>query len=206
MAVSEYIPGHRAGDLFAAMIAIGLWATAKQQPHDYVLGGRQLSPRSPFPQRLRYVRLVSRSAWRRSPQRSLPGMACRRSDHWRAWCNQFVALRTAATPEVAGDAVDVPCLLLSNRLHDTGQRCIVSGIVILVFFTSPPVCVRWSVLQSSFGQGTTPCSCWQVTRSTGTFFGGLAPPTPTWFRSASCQHSLPCRLSPSSILAVWTCG
>ena len=29
------------------MIAIGLWANSKQQPDDYVLGGR-LSPRSPL--------------------------------------------------------------------------------------------------------------------------------------------------------------
>ena len=124
---------------FVAMIAIGLWANSKNNSlDDYVLGGRQLSPT---------VAALSAGASDMSGWllMGLPGAVYLSglSQAWLAvgltigaWCNwKFVAPRLRSYTEVAGDAVTVP-VFLSNRLHDTKRVLrIVSGIVILVFFT-----------------------------------------------------------------------
>lgn len=73
-----------------------------------------------------------------------------------AWCNwKFVAPRLRSYTEVAGDAVTVP-VFLSNRLHDTKRVLrIVSGVVILVFFTfyvSSGMVSGGLFFKSSFGQ------------------------------------------------------
>ena len=124
---------------FVAMIAIGLWANSKNNSlDDYVLGGRQLSPT---------VAALSAGASDMSGWllMGLPGAVYLSglSQAWLAvgltigaWCNwKFVAPRLRSYTEVSGDSVTVP-VFLSNRLKDTKRVLrIVSGIVILVFFT-----------------------------------------------------------------------
>ena len=144
---------------FVAMIAIGLWANSKNNSlDDYVLGGRQLSPT---------VAALSAGASDMSGWllMGLPGAVCLSglSQAWLAvgltigaWCNwKFVAPRLRSYTEVAGDAVTVP-VFLSNRLHDTKRVLrIVSGIVILVFFTfyvSSGMVSGGLFFKSSFGQ------------------------------------------------------
>ena len=144
---------------FVAMIAIGLWANSKNNSlDDYVLGGRQLSPT---------VAALSAGASAMSGWllMGLPGAVYLSglSQAWLAvgltigaWCNwKFVAPRLRSYTEVAGDAVTVP-VFLSNRLHDTKRVLrIVSGIVILVFFTfyvSSGMVSGGLFFKSSFGQ------------------------------------------------------
>ena len=144
---------------FVAMIAIGLWANSKNNSlDDYVLGGRQLSPT---------VAALSAGASDMSGWllMGLPGAVYLSglSQAWLAvgltigaWCNwKFVAPRLRSYTEVAGDAVTVP-VFLSNRLHDTTRVLrIVSGIVILVFFTfyvSSGMVSGGLFFKSSFGQ------------------------------------------------------
>ena len=144
---------------FVAMIAIGLWANSKNNSlDDYVLGGRQLSPT---------VAALSAGASDMSGWllMGLPGAVYLSglSQAWLAvgltigaWCNwKFVAPRLRSYTEVAGDAVTVP-VFLSNRLHDTkGVLRIVSGVVILVFFTfyvSSGMVSGGLFFKSSFGQ------------------------------------------------------
>ena len=144
---------------FVAMIAIGLWANSKNNSlDDYVLGGRQLSPT---------VAALSAGASDMSGWllMGLPGAVYLSglSQAWLAvgltigaWCNwKFVAPRLRSYTEVAGDAVTVP-VFLSNRLHDTKRVLrIVSGIVILVFFTfyvSSGMVSGGLFFKSSFGQ------------------------------------------------------
>ena len=144
---------------FVAMIAIGLWANSKNNSlDDYVLGGRQLSPT---------VAALSAGASDMSGWllMGLPGAVYLSglSQEWLAvgltigaWCNwKFVAPRLRSYTEVAGDAVTVP-VFLSNRLHDTKRVLrIVSGVVILVFFTfyvSSGMVSGGLFFKSSFGQ------------------------------------------------------
>ncbi|QXW97976.1 sodium/proline symporter PutP [Rothia mucilaginosa] len=144
---------------FVAMIAIGLWANSKNNSlDDYVLGGRQLSPT---------VAALSAGASDMSGWllMGLPGAVYLSglSQAWLAvgltigaWCNwKFVAPRLRSYTEVAGDAVTVP-VFLSNRLHDTKRVLrIVSGVVILVFFTfyvSSGMVSGGLFFKSSFGQ------------------------------------------------------
>ena len=144
---------------FVAMIAIGLWANSKNNSlDDYVLGGRQLSPT---------VAALSAGASDMSGWllMGLPGAVYLSglSQAWLAvgltigaWCNwTFVAPRLRSYTEVAGDAVTVP-VFLSNRLHDTKRVLrIVSGVVILVFFTfyvSSGMVSGGLFFKSSFGQ------------------------------------------------------
>ena len=144
---------------FVAMIAIGLWANSKiNSLDDYVLGGRQLSPT---------VAALSAGASDMSGWllMGLPGAVYLSglSQAWLAvgltigaWCNwKFVAPRLRSYTEVAGDAVTVP-VFLSNRLHDTKRVLrIVSGVVILVFFTfyvSSGMVSGGLFFKSSFGQ------------------------------------------------------
>ena len=144
---------------FVAMIAIGLWANSKNNSlDDYVLGGRQLSPT---------VAALSAGASDMSGWllMGLPGAVYLSglSQAWLAvgltigaWCNwKFVAPRLRSYTEVAGDAVTVP-VFLSNRLHDTKRVLrIVSGSVILVFFTfyvSSGMVSGGLFFKSSFGQ------------------------------------------------------
>ena len=126
---------------FIAMIVIGLWANSKNNDlDDYVLGGRQLSPT---------VAALSAGAADMSGWllMGLPGViylsGLSKSDSWMAigltigaWINwKMIAPRLRSYTEVAGDAVTVP-VFLSNRLHDKKNLLrIVSGIIILVFFT-----------------------------------------------------------------------
>lgn len=143
---------------FVAMIAIGLWANSKNNSlDDYVLGGRQLSPT---------VAALSAGASDMSGWllMGLPGAVYLSglSQAWLAvgltigaWCNwKFVAPRLRSYTEVAGDAVTVP-VFLSNRLHDTKRVLrIVSGVVILVFFTfyvSSGMVAAGKFFESSFG-------------------------------------------------------
>ena len=144
---------------FVAMIAIGLWANSKNNSlDDYVLGGRQLSPT---------VAALSAGASDMSGWllMGLPGAVYLSglSQAWLAvgltigaWCNwKFVAPRLRSYTEVAGDAVTVP-VFLSNRLKDTKRVLrIVSGVVILVFFTfyvSSGMVSGGLFFKSSFGQ------------------------------------------------------
>ncbi len=144
---------------FVAMIAIGLWANSKNNSlDDYVLGGRQLSPT---------VAALSAGASDMSGWllMGLPGAVYLSglSQAWLAvglligaWCNwKFVAPRLRSYTEVSGDSVTVP-VFLSNRLKDTKRVLrIVSGIVILVFFTfyvSSGMVSGGRFFESSFGQ------------------------------------------------------
>ena len=124
---------------FAAMIAIGLWANRRNSDlDDYMLGGRSLSP---------VVAALSAGASDMSGWLllGLPGglYVTGLADAWiaigltaGAWVNwKVVAPRLRTYSEVAGNSITIPSFL-ENRLHDRSRALrIVSGMVILTFFT-----------------------------------------------------------------------
>lgn len=124
---------------FAAMIGIGLWANRRTNDmDDYMLGGRTLSPA---------VAALSAGASDMSGWllMGLPGglYVTGLADAWiaigltiGAWLNwKIVAPRLRTYTEVAGNSITIPSYL-ENRLHDTSRALrIVSGLVILIFFT-----------------------------------------------------------------------
>ncbi|WP_394235743.1 sodium/proline symporter PutP [Niallia oryzisoli] len=123
----------------AAMLWIGWYAYRKTQNlTDYMLGGRSLGPA---------VTALSAGAADMSGWllMGLPGgvYVTGLADAWiaigltiGAYCNWFfVAPRLRAYTQVANDSITIPSYL-ENRFHDTTKLLrIVSGIVILVFFT-----------------------------------------------------------------------
>lgn len=124
---------------FAAMIAIGYHAYRKTSGHeDYMLAGRKLRP---------WTAALSAGASDMSGwlMMGLPG-AIYVSGMIEAWIAvgltigaylnwRFVAPRLRAYTEVAGNAITIPSFF-ENRLRDTSRLLrVVSGLVILVFFT-----------------------------------------------------------------------
>ncbi len=124
---------------FAAMIAIGLWANLRTKNlNDYMLGGRNLSPT---------VAALSAGASDMSGWLllGLPGALYTTglADAWiaiglsvGAWLNwKFIAPRLRTYTEVAHNSITIPSFL-DNRLKDrTRLLRIVSGLLILTFFT-----------------------------------------------------------------------
>lgn len=122
-----------------AMVGIGLWAYRKNTSvDDYMLGGRQLNPA---------VAALSAGASDMSGWllMGLPGALYARGlvEAWiaigltiGAWLNwKFVAPRLRSYTEVSHDSITVPSFL-DSRLRDSSHALrIVSGIVILFFFT-----------------------------------------------------------------------
>lgn len=143
---------------FAAMIAIGFWASRKNTNlDDYVLGGRGLTPG---------VAALSAgasdmSAWLLM---GIPGIMYMvgLSEAWiiigltiGAWLNwKLVAPRLRTYTEVSRNSVTVPAFF-GNRLRDkTHILRIVAAIIILVFFTfyaSSGMVAGGKFFQSSFG-------------------------------------------------------
>lgn len=143
---------------FAAMIAIGFWASRKNTNlDDYVLGGRRLTPG---------VAALSAgasdmSAWLLM---GIPGIMYMvgLSEAWiiigltiGAWLNwKFVAPRLRTYTEVSRNSVTVPAFF-DNRLRDkTHVLRIVAAVIILVFFTfyaSSGMVAGGKFFQSSFG-------------------------------------------------------
>lgn len=143
---------------FAAMIAIGFWASRKNNNlDDYVLGGRGLTPG---------VAALSAgasdmSAWLLM---GIPGIMYMvgLSEAWiiigltiGAWLNwKLVAPRLRTYTEVSRNSVTVPAFF-GNRLRDkTHILRIVAAIIILVFFTfyaSSGMVAGGKFFQSSFG-------------------------------------------------------
>lgn len=127
------------GLYFAAMIAIGVYATRKTTSHeDYMLGGRNLNP---------FTAALSAGASDMSGwlMLGLPGAiyAAGLIEAWIAigltigaflnW--QFVAPRLRAYTEVSNNSITIPSFF-ENRLRDrTRLLRLVAGVVILVFFT-----------------------------------------------------------------------
>lgn len=124
---------------FAAMIAIGLWANLRTKDlTDYMLGGRNLNP---------MVAALSAGASDMSGWLllGLPGAlyVTGLADAWiaigltiGAWLNwKFVAPRLRTYTEVAQNSITIPSFL-ENRLHDRSRMLrVVSGLLILTFFT-----------------------------------------------------------------------
>ena len=122
-----------------AMVGIGLWAYRKNTSvDDYMLGGRQLNPA---------VAALSAGASDMSGWllMGLPGALYARGlvEAWiaigltiGAWLNwKFVAPRLRSYTEVSHDSITVPSFL-DSRLRDSSHALrIMSGIVILFFFT-----------------------------------------------------------------------
>lgn len=124
---------------FAAMVAIGLWANSRTKDlNDYMLGSRSLKPG---------VAALSAGASDMSGWLllGLPGAlyATGLADAWMAvgltvgaWLNwTFVAPRLRTYTEVAHNSITIPSFL-ENRLKDSSRLLrVVSGLLILVFFT-----------------------------------------------------------------------
>lgn len=124
---------------FVAMIGIGLWANRRtNNMDDYMLGGRTLHPA---------VAALSAGASDMSGWllMGLPGglYVTGLADAWiaigltvGAWLNwKIVAPRLRVYSEIAKNSITIPSFL-ENRLHDTSRALrIVSGLVILTFFT-----------------------------------------------------------------------
>ena len=143
---------------FSGMIAIGLWANSKTKNlDDYMLGGRNLKPG---------VAALSAGASDMSGWflMGLPGAVYLTGmvEAWiaigltiGAWLNwKFVAPRLRAYTEVSNNSITIPSFL-DNRLKG-GSRLlrIVSGLIILVFFTfyvSSGMVAGGLFFQSSFG-------------------------------------------------------
>ena len=127
------------GVYFAAMIAIGIYAARKTKSHeDYMLAGRDLNP---------FTAALSAGASDMSGwlMMGLPGAiyAAGLIEAWIAigltigaflnW--QFVAPRLRAYTEVSQNSITIPSFF-ENRLKDRSRLIrIVSGVIILVFFT-----------------------------------------------------------------------
>lgn len=124
---------------FLLMIAIGLWAYRKNNSvDDYMLGGRQLNP---------LVAALSAGASDMSGWllMGLPGalFVAGLIEFWiaigltvGAWLNwMFVAPRLRSYTEVSNNSITVPSFL-DSRLRDKSHALrVVSGIIILAFFT-----------------------------------------------------------------------
>lgn len=143
---------------FAGMIALGLIALRRTSDlGDYMLGGRSLHPG---------VAALSAGASDMSGWllMGLPGALYLNGlvELWiaigltvGAWLNwMFVAPRLRSYTEVANDSITVPSFL-ENRLRDRSRMIrIVSGLIILVFFTfyvSSGMVAGGTFFQSSFG-------------------------------------------------------
>ncbi|MCT2090042.1 sodium:proline symporter, partial [Micrococcus terreus] len=127
------------GLYFAAMLGIGLWASRKNNDlDDYMLAGRKMSPG---------VAALSAGASDMSGWllMGLPGAvyAAGLVEAWiaigltvGAWLNwKFVAPRLRSYTEVSNNSITVPSFL-ENRFRDrTRLLRIVSGLIILAFFT-----------------------------------------------------------------------
>jgi sodium/proline symporter len=143
---------------FAAMIAIGIYAARKTKSHeDYMLAGRDLNP---------FTAALSAGASDMSGwlMMGLPGAiyAAGLIEAWIAigltigaflnW--QFVAPRLRAYTEVARNSITIPSFF-ENRLRDrTRLLRLVSGVIILVFFTfyvSSGMVAGGVFFESSFG-------------------------------------------------------
>ncbi|WP_216378105.1 sodium/proline symporter PutP [Arcanobacterium phocae] len=122
-----------------AMIGIGLWAYRKNDSvDDYMLGGRQLNPA---------VAALSAGASDMSGWllMGLPGALYANGlvESWiaigltvGAWLNwKFVAPRLRSYTEVSNNSITVPSFLDSRLRDSTHSLRIVSGLVILFFFT-----------------------------------------------------------------------
>jgi len=146
------------GLYFAAMIAIGLWASRRNTDlDDYMLAGRRMSPS---------VAALSAGASDMSGWllMGLPGAvyAAGLVEGWMAigltvgaWVNwKVVAPRLRAHTEVAGDSITIPSFL-ENRFQDrTHVLRIVAGLIILVFFTfyvSSGMVAGGKFVESTFG-------------------------------------------------------
>ena len=143
---------------FAAMIAIGLYANRRTNDlDDYMLGGRNLKPG---------VAALSAGASDMSGWllMGLPGAVYLSGlvEAWiaigltvGAWLNwKFVAPRLRSYTEVSHNSITIPSFL-GNRLKGGGKALrIVSGVIILVFFTfyvSSGMVAGGLFFQSSFG-------------------------------------------------------
>jgi sodium/proline symporter len=146
------------GLYFAAMLAIGLHASRKNQDlDDYMLAGRRLSP---------FTAALSAGASDMSGWLllGLPGAiyAVGLVEAWiavgltvGAWLNwRFIAPRLRAYTEVAGNSITIPSFL-ENRFRDRGHLLrIVAGAIILVYFTfyvSSGMVAGGKFFESSFG-------------------------------------------------------
>lgn len=143
---------------FAVMIGIGVWSYRRTSTiDDYMLGGRDLGP---------FTAALSAGASDMSGWllMGLPGAVYVSGlvDAWiavgltiGAWVNwKVVAPRLRRYTEIAGDSITVPSFL-ANRLHDRSHVLrILSGLVILVFFTfyvSSGMVAGGKFFESSFG-------------------------------------------------------
>ena len=146
------------GLYFAAMLGIGLWASRKNNDlDDYMLAGRKMSPG---------VAALSAGASDMSGWllMGLPGAvyAAGLVEAWiaigltvGAWLNwKFVAPRLRSYTEVSNNSITVPSFL-ENRFRDrTRMLRIVSGLIILAFFTfyvSSGMVAGGKFFESSFG-------------------------------------------------------
>ncbi|GAA2114488.1 sodium/proline symporter PutP [Kocuria atrinae] len=124
---------------FLGMIAIGLWANSKTKNlDDYMLGGRNLKPG---------VAALSAGASDMSGWlvMGLPGAVYLAGmvEAWiaigltiGAWLNwKFVAPRLRAYTEVSNNSITIPSFLDSRLKGNTRMLRVVSGIIILAFFT-----------------------------------------------------------------------
>lgn len=143
---------------FAVMVGIGFYAMRKTKSHeDYMLAGRNLRPSTAALS----AGASDMSGWL---MMGLPGaiFASGLIEAWiaigltiGAYLNwRFVAPRLRAYTEVAGNSITIPSFF-ENRLHDRSRMLrIVSGIVILVFFTfyvSSGMVAGGVFFQSTFG-------------------------------------------------------
>ncbi|WP_026373678.1 sodium/proline symporter PutP [Agrococcus lahaulensis] len=146
------------GLYFAAMIAIGVYAARKTKSHeDYMLAGRELSPVTAALS----AGASDMSGWLLM---GLPGAiyAAGLIEAWiaigltiGAYLNwKFVAPRLRAYTEVAKNSITIPSFF-ENRLRDRSRSLrIVSGLIILVFFTfyvSSGMVAGGVFFESSFG-------------------------------------------------------
>ncbi|WP_404313270.1 sodium/proline symporter PutP [Agrococcus terreus] len=143
---------------FAAMIGIGVYAARRTRSHaDYMLAGRDLKPATAALS----AGASDMSGWL---MMGLPG-AIFVSGLVEAWIAiglligaylnwRFIAPRLRAYTEVAGDAITIPSFF-EHRLRDRSRLLrIVSGVVILVFFTfyvSSGMVAGGVFFESSFG-------------------------------------------------------
>ena len=124
---------------FLGMIAIGLWANSKTKNlDDYMLGGRNLKPG---------VAALSAGASDMSGWlvMGLPGAIYLAGlvEAWiaigltiGAWLNwKFVAPRLRAYTEVSNNSITIPSFLDNRLKGNTRMLRVVSGVIILVFFT-----------------------------------------------------------------------
>ncbi len=124
---------------FLGMIAIGLWANSKTKNlDDYMLGGRNLKPG---------VAALSAGASDMSGWlvMGLPGAVYLAGlvEAWiaigltiGAWLNwKFVAPRLRAYTEVSNNSITIPSFLDNRLKGNTRMLRVVSGVIILVFFT-----------------------------------------------------------------------